>query len=149
MHLDVGDVVPIVLDAPLRRYFAEHVRKFECVHVKGISERLAELRTLLRNRAEPQFADNRLHRRRLAKRNRPVAHMPTKRRTINRLDLESVECVIEVLAVAVQPVDVFDGLLECAVYPFEKIQRIDTDDRQDVIDMGDRGLANANAGHVR
>ena len=57
--------------------------------------------------------------------------------------------MVIVVAIIVQPIDVFDRLLEGAVDAPHEFTLIDANHGQDVIDVRDRRLANADPRHVR
>ena len=148
VHLDFGDAVEMVPDSLLRGYLGEHIREFERVDMKCEFQWLSERRAALRYWAEPHFAKYRLNRCRFSVWNRPVAHVPVERRTIDRFHPERVKRMVKMLAVAVQPVDMLDGLFERAVDSPEEVQGINADDGEEVIDVRQRGLAGVEARRI-
>ena len=90
-HFNLGDVIEIMIDAPRGCDLAQRIRKLERIHMIGIGQRLTGTLTAQWLRCEPELTNDRLCRRRLAKRDRAVAHQPAHRQAINGLQAKTVE----------------------------------------------------------
>ena len=148
-HFHLGHVIEMVGDAASRRDFAEVVGELQRVHVKRVGKTRPDVVELQSPGREIGFADHGLRRDRLGKRYRTIAHQPVHRRRVDRPGAVTTEGVVIALALPVQPVDVFDGLLVRALDTLQKLDFVDADNRQDVRDARNGRLANAYPRYVR
>jgi hypothetical protein len=72
-----------------------------------------------------------------------------RRRKIERLQAAASKSVVIRVAIAVDPVNIFDRVLEGAVDPLEKLDLIEPNHCQHMPDAGNSGLTNADSRHIR
>ena len=148
-HLHVGDVVEVVLHAARGTDLSQVVRELQRIHVVRELQRLAELRAPRGDRAQAEFTHDRLHGGRLPERDRAIAHVPAQSGAVDGLHAIRVECMVIMLALAMEPVDVLDGLLERAVDALQELDGVEPHDRENMFNVWDSCLADADAWNVR
>ena len=147
-QLDLDRVIEVVCYAARRRQLAQIVGKFQRIHVVGVGQWPPEVPGSQHLGRQPELTDDRLCRNSLAEWNGTIAHQPMFARPVDRARSIAAERMVVVFALAVQPIDVFDGLLEGAVDPPHELVLVDADHGQNMIDIGNGRLANADARYI-
>ena len=142
-------MLSIVSHATRRRDFAKVISKFQRVHMKRVREANTHITVIECFRRKTRVTNYGLCRDRFGERERPITRQPVHCRCIDGSRTIAAKRVVVRLALSVQPVDVFDGLLVGSVDAFHELDFVDANGREYVVDTRDGRLTNANARHIR